>query len=176
MRRALALTSIVVLVSGCERRDRFAGPDSSSAAQATAVPARSAYLTVSELAPARGAVVVVTGTLRVGDSLSLGSFRVRLGYDSTKLRFLEEIPSADMMRVVNPQPGNLIVVGATSDPSAGGRLFAFRLEVIDPAGIASLVLRIDELNDTAFNDQRATVRNAAVILQDRSLARLVPPR
>jgi hypothetical protein len=176
MRRLLTLLLTTSFATACDRRDRFAGPDSSSVGQTPIVPARSAYLSVSDLSPARGATIVVTGTLKVSDSLSLGSFRVRLGYDSTKLRYLEEIPNADMMRVVNPQVGDIIVVGASSNPSADGRLFAFRFQVDDPAGVNSLVLRIDELNDTGFNDQRVTVRNAAVILQDRSLARLVPAR
>ena len=176
MRRALALVFAISLAAGCDRRDRLASPDSSSVVQAPPIPARSVYLTVSELSPRPGATIVVTATLKVSDSLSLGSFRVRLGYDSTKLRFLEEIPGADMMRVVNPQSGDVIVVGASPNPSRDGRLFVFRFQVDDPAGINSLVLRVDELNDTDFNDQRATVRNAAIILQDRSLSRLVPPR
>lgn len=176
MKHTLSLLLIGALAIGCDRRERFAGPDSSSAPARSGIPARSAYLTVSDLSATRGATVVVTGTLSVSDSLSLGSFRVRLGYDSTKLRFLEEIPGADMMRVVNPRAGDVIVVGASSSPSTNGRLFAFRFQIDDPAGVNSLVLRIDELNDADFNDQRATVRNSAVILQDRSLARLVPPR
>ena len=176
MRRTLTLVLTLIVVSGCDRRERFASPDSASAPQTPTVPARAAYLSVSEASPAPGAAVVVAATLRVSDSLSLGSFRVRLGYDSTKLRFIEEVPVGEMMRVVNPLEGDVVVVGATSSPSRDGRLFTFRLRVVDPAGINSLVLRIDELNDIAFNDQRATVRNAAVILQDRSLARLAPPR
>src|SRR5689334_20018651 len=147
MRRLLALVLMAPFAAACERRDRFAGPDSSSAAQLPSIPARSAYLSVSELSPVSGSTIIVTGTLKVSDSLSLGSFRVRLGYDSTRLRYLDEIPNADMMRVVNPQAGDIIVVGASSNPSTDGRLFAFRFQVADPAGINSLVLRIDELND-----------------------------
>jgi hypothetical protein len=175
MKRVIALALAVALL-GCDRRDRFAGPDSSSVPQTPSVPERSAYLSVSELSPSPGAAIVVTGTLKVDDSLSLGSFRVRLGFDSTKLRFIEEIPGSDMLRVVNPRPGDVIVVGASSGQSTTGKLFAFRLQVVDPAGINSLVLRIDELNDMAFRDQRPTVRHSAVLVHDRSLARLMNPR
>ena len=128
------------------------------------------------MTPEAGAIIVVTGTLKVSDSLSLGSFRVRLGFDSTKLRFIEEIPGPGMMRVVNPLAGDVIVVGASSSPSTDGKLFAFRMRADDPAGIGSLILRIDELNDIAFRDQRPTVTHAAAIVHDRALARLASPR
>jgi hypothetical protein len=174
MKPTLALILVVAIAAGCDRRDRFAGPDSTSAPETRPVPERAAYLSVSEMSPEAGAVIVVTGTLKVSDSLSLGSFRVRLGFDSTKLLFMEEIPSPDMMRVVNPLAGDVIVVGASSSPSTDGKLFAFRMRVVDPAGISSLILRIDELNDTAFEDQRPTVTHAAAIVHNRSLAKLVP--
>jgi hypothetical protein len=176
MKSALALMLVLAIAAGCDRRDQLAAPDSSSAPETPRLPARGAYLSVSDMSPEAGAVVIVTGTLNVSDSLSLGSFRVRLGFDSTKLHFIEEIPGLDMMRVVNPQAGDVIVVGASSSPSTDGKLFAFRMRVVDPAGLSSLILRIDELNDTAFRDQRATVAHAAAIVHDRSLAKLVNPR
>lgn len=176
MKRALALALVFIAAVGCDPRDRFAAPDSTSAPETPVIPERGAYLSVSDMSPEAGADIIVTGTLKVNDKLTLGSFRVRLGFDSTKLHFLEEIPSPDMMRVVNPRPGDVIVVGASSTPSADGKLFAFRLRVDDPAGINSLVLRIDELNDTAFRDQRATVTQAAALVHDRSLASLIAPK
>jgi hypothetical protein len=168
--------ALVLSLAGCDRRDEFAAPDSSSAPHPPAVTQGSAYLSVSELSPARGATIVVIGTVKISDTLSLGSFRVRLGFDSTKLQFIEEIPDADMMRVVNPKADEVIVVGASSQPSSAGRLFAFRMRVDDPAGINSLMLFVDELNDAAFRDQRLSVRRAALLVHDRSLARLVRPR
>ncbi len=176
MKRPLALILALVFMSGCDRRDRFAGPDSSSVPEIPPVPARAAYLSISDMAPEAGAVVVVAGTLKVGDSLSLGSFRVRLSFDSTKLRFIDDISGQDMMRVVNPLAGDIVIVGASSSASSDGRLFALRMRVDDPAGISSLVLRIDEMNDVAFTDQRATITNAAAIVHDRSLMKLASPR
>src|SRR4051812_7246333 len=169
MNRALALMCALALAAACDRRDRFAAPDSAAPAKPP-LPERAAYLSVSDLSPEAGDTIVVTGTLRVGDDLSLGSYRVRLGFDSTKLRFVEEIPNAEMMRAVNPRAGDVIVVGATANGSTDGRLFAFRLRVNDPAGLNSLVLRIDELNDTAFRDQKATVTRASALVLDRTLA------
>src|SRR6185295_10807085 len=103
-----------------------------------------------------------------------GSFRVRLGYDSTKLRFLEDVTSGEMLRVVNPRVGDVIIVGASSNGSTDGRLFAFRFRVEDPTGINSLVLRIDELNDREFKNQKETVTAASALIADRSLAKLIP--
>jgi hypothetical protein len=175
MKRTLALICAMTIATGCDRRDRFAAPDSSHPAT-PAVPERSAYLSVSDLSPEAGTIVIVTGTLRVSDHLSLGSFRVRLGYDSTKLRFLEDVTSAEMLRVVNPRVGDLIIVGASSGGSIDGRLFAFRFRVDDPTGVNSLALRIDELNDLEFRNQKETVTAASALIADKSLAKLIPPQ
>jgi hypothetical protein len=173
---SLSLLAILVLGTACDRRDRLAAPDSSSARPAPAAPARSAYLSVSTLSPEAGASVVVAATVKVDGDLSLGSYRVRLGYDPTMLHFLEEVPSQGMMRVVNPQSDQVIVVGASSSSSSDGRLFTLRFRVDDPAGLNSLVLRIDELNDGAFLDQKQTVTRASRLQLDSTLAggRVVP--
>ena len=165
----LSVIAILILGAACDRRDRLAAPDSTSARPTPAAPARSAYLSVSNLSPEGGASVVVAGTVTIDGELSLGSFRVRLGYDPTMLHFLEEVPSQGMMRVVNPQSGEVIVVGASSSSSSDGRLFTLRFRVDDPAGLSSLVLRIDELNDGAFLDQKQTVTRASRLQLDSTL-------
>lgn len=168
MKHRLAFLCFAALTIACDRRDRFAAPDSSAPATPP-IPERSAYLSVSDLAPERGDTIVVSGTLRVSDDLSLGSFRVRLGYDSTKLDFVSEIATPELMRAVNPLPGDIVVVGASASGSANGRLFTLRLLVDDPSGINSLVLRIDELNDASFRDQKATITRAAALRLDPAL-------
>ncbi len=166
----LLCIAVPLLVGGCDRRDRFAAPDSSSVRPTPEPPARSAYLSVSDLSPEPGGNVVVAGTLTIDGKLSLGSFRVRLAYDATMLHFIEEIPNQGMMRVVNPRSGEVVVVGASSSGSSDGRLFTLRFRVDDPAGLSSLVLRVDELNDAAFLDQAQTVARAARLQLDSSLA------
>jgi hypothetical protein len=174
MKRALAIAGVVLIAAACDHRDRFAAPDTSSIPATPTIPERSAYLSISDPSPRAGAVVVVAGTLRVSDKLSLGSFRVRLAFDSTRLHFVEDVTAADIFRVVNPRPGDVIVVGATPNASTDGRLFALRLRVDDPAGVSSLLLRIDELNDAEYKNQKETVTRASTLIVDRSLEKLVP--
>ena len=169
MRLRRAWVCFAIAAIACDRRDRFAAPDPSTPATPP-IPDRSAYLSVSDLAPRPGDTITVRGTLKVSGDLSLGSFRVRLGYDTTKLRYGHEVASSDIMRVVNPMPGDVVVVGATPGGSVDGHLFTLRLVVDDPNGVSSLVLRIDELNDTAFRDQKATVTRAAALRLDSALA------
>ena len=165
-----SLIVLAALLAGCESRDRLAQPDTITARPAPAIPEQSAYLSVSDLSPEPGGIIVVAGTVTVGGDLTLGSFRVRLGYDSTKLHFIDELPAGGIMRVVNPKGGDIVVVGAASGQSMDSTLFAMRLRADDPAGINSLVLRIDELNDGQFKDRKETIIRASKLVLDSSLA------
>lgn len=177
MPRRVAVGMIVgLLAMACERRDRLA-PDSTSAAPPATEPERTAYLSVSDLSPDSGATIIVAGNVAVGESISLGSFRVRLAYDTASLAYLDEVAVPGMLRVVNPRPGEVIVVGASSDASTDGRLFTLRFRVADPRGLAALSLAVDELNDGAFTSQVRTVRRSSRLLLDRDLVRgRVAPR
>ena len=169
MRPFIVATASLLLATACERRDRFAAPDTTSATPIASLPPRSAYLSISDLSPKPGSTVLVAGSLSIGGDLTVGSYRVRLGYDSARLHFVEEVPSPGTMRVVNPRPGDVIVAGAAGGGAADGRLFTLRLRVDDPSAINSLVLRIDELTDTDFTDQKQTVTRASKLILDRTL-------
>lgn len=171
MRASSFVFAIALLgaVTGCERQDRLSNPDSTVAAP-SAPEEGTAFLSVSDLSPKDGGSVTVAGSIALGDSTSLGSFRVRLAYDTTLLAYLEEVPLPGMMRVVNPTPGEIIVVGATSGTSSDGRLFALRFRVRDAGGLASLALHVDEMNDGSFTNQAPTVRRASRLVLDRALA------
>lgn len=173
MRRARILAVVIAcgMSAGCERRDRLAAPDSASTIPPKAQPQRVAYLSVSDLAPEPGATVLVAGTLGVGDTISLGSYRVRLAYDTTRLTYVGEVTLPGMFRVVNPTRGEVVVVGASSETSSDGKLFALRFRVDDPAGLHSLLLRIDELNDGKFSSQMQTVTRSSRLVLDRGLVR-----
>jgi hypothetical protein len=166
---AIAL-GLLVVTTGCDRRNRFAPPDSAVASPPPA-PARAVFLSVSSLAPDSGGTIVVAATMSVDNSLSLGSFRARLVFDSSRIAFLEEVTTPGMMRVVNPQSGEIVVVGASAGPATDGRLFTLRFRVVDPAGVGSLALRIDELNDAGFTDQLSTVTNSARLVLDTTLVK-----
>ena len=170
--RTSSLLFVLVMIgalAGCDRQDRLSNPDSTVAAPSA--PAEgTAFLSVSDLSPDDGGTVTVAGSIALGDSTSLGSFRVRLAYDTGMLAYLDEVPVPGMMRVVNPTPGEIIVVGATSGTSSDGRLFALRFRVRDAGGLASLALHVDEMNDGSFTTQAPTVRRASRLVLDRTLA------
>lgn len=173
MKRARMFGFLVagVMLAGCDKRDRLAAPDTAATVSPTDQPQRIAYISVSDLRPTAGDVVVVAGTLGVGETISLGSFRVRLSYDTTRLTYVGEVALPGMLRVVNPRRGDVIVAGASSGSSSDGRLFALRFRVDDPAGLESLLLRIDELNDGHFANQMQTVTRSSRLVLDRGLVR-----
>jgi hypothetical protein len=76
-----------------------------------------------------------------------------------------------MLRVVNPQPGEVIVAGASGGDALDGRLFTLRFVVVDPDGVESLTIRVDELNDRSFASQLTALRRAPRAVLDRGLAK-----
>jgi hypothetical protein len=169
-RMLVALSILAAVASACDRRDRLAAPDS-TATQPTTPPARSAFLSVSSMSPEPGDTVVIAGTVSLDETLSLGSFRVRLAFDSSALSFVDEVETPGMMRVVHARGADVIVVGAAAGASSDGRLFTLRFRVHDRAGASSLALAIDELNDGSFIDRSRVVTRSSRLMHDPSLAR-----
>ena len=91
--RTSSLLFVLVMIgalAGCDRQDRLSNPDSTVAAPSA--PAEgTAFLSVSDLSPDDGGTVTVAGSIALGDSTSLGSFRVRLAYDTGMLAYLDEV-------------------------------------------------------------------------------------
>jgi hypothetical protein len=170
MKILAALLVTVVAIAGCRDRDRVWPVDTvPSVTPLPPAPVRSAYLSVSDLQPEPGGTVVVGGTVSVGTGFSLGSFRVRLAYDSTRLSYIDELTSPGMLRVVNPQPGEIVVAGASSSASEDGRLFTLRFRVDDRVGLNSLLLHVDEMNDGSFTSLVTTVTRSSRLVLDPSL-------
>jgi hypothetical protein len=113
--------------------------------------------------------IVVTGNVDVGDSLSLASYKVRLAYDQRALYLIGAIDVPGMMRVVNAHGSEITVAGASGSGSTDGRLFAMEFRVDDPAGLESLALYVDELNDVNFNSGLATVKRESRLRLERKL-------
>lgn len=169
MQRHLTLALLLALTA-CDRRERFAAPDTTAAPPPPAALERIAYLSISDLSPRVGSMVVVAGNVRIDDSLSVASFRVRLGYDDTALSFLDEIAVPGGMRVVNPQAREIIVAGASAEGSRDGTLFLLRFRVNDPAGLGSLVLAVDELNDARYASHTSALTRSSKLVLDQKLA------
>ena len=86
---------------------------------------------------------------------SVGSFTGRITYDSTALRFEAEIPlEGDALRVSNASGGAPVSAGASAGGFTDGRLAGWRFTVIDPAGVKTLRLVVDEIHTVARNDAR----------------------
>ena len=171
---ALALSALLI---GCQERQPVTAPATPAAPVPPPSALHDAYLSVSTLTPEAGGTVVVAGTVGLGGSLSVASFVAHLDYDASALHFMNEIELPDMMRVVNPLAGQVIVAGASSTGSANGRLFKLRFRVDNPAGLGSLALRVTELNDREFISQLAAIKTSPALRLDPTLVSTrLPPR
>ena len=167
MRNPLTVLILTMALTACQDRERPVAPTAPSTAPASMQ--RIAYLSVSDLTPAVGSTITVTGNIGAGDSLAIASFKVRLAYNAKALHYLGDIELPGMMRVVNPQPAEIVVAGASGEGSADGRLFAMNFRVDDAAGLTSLALAVDELNDTNFNSRLPSLKQDSRLQLDRKL-------
>lgn len=165
MRYPLTALVLTIALTGCQDRERPVAPTAPGTAPATLQ--RVAYLSVSDLAPEAGSTIVVTGNIGAGDSLAIASFKVRVAYDAKALHYLGDVELPGMMRVVNAQDAEIVVAGASGNGSADGRLFAMRFRVDEAAGLKSLALSIDELNDTDFKSRLPSLKQDPRLQLDR---------
>lgn len=164
-----AAAALCIALIGCKDQQVVAAPKA-PIAPPPATPTRAAFLSVSDLSPLVGSTVIVTGNVAIDDSLSLASFKVRLAYDRKTLHYLDAIELPGMMRVINAQASEIIVAGASGSGSTDGRLFAMHFRVDDPAGLETLALYVDELNDIHFNSGLSSVRRESRLHLERQLS------
>jgi hypothetical protein len=107
--------------------------------------------------PALGARVVVWVRARRGTSVGpIGSFTIRLAYDSTKLHFQDAARSAQGMVMANGErAGVVLAAGAAAEGFTDDVLLVSTFEVVGSNALKSLELGVTELNSVAFKDQRA---------------------
>jgi hypothetical protein len=122
--------------------------------------AMSAFVTVSNPRAAAGDRVTVTVRALRGVAVGpIGSFRIRVLYDSTKLAFIETAPSSHGMVLANPaEAGNVIAAGASAAGFLDDRLVRATFRILRDDGLRSLALSVDELNSVMFEDQRPAMR------------------
>jgi hypothetical protein len=175
MRLTIIAPLAAVMLTACRDRQAITPPAAVVPAAPPSVPApHSVYLTVSNLAPDIGSEIVVAANVRLDNSISVASFLAHLDYDATMLTYMGEDPGSDMMHVVNPQVKQITVAAASAQGSASGVLFRLRFRVDDPAGLGSLSLRLDDLNDVNYQSQVASMRLLPTLLLDRSLSSRAP--
>jgi len=168
----LQLTTLILATALVGCRDQLPVEAPVAASAAAAMPHHVAFLGVSDLVPEVGSTIIVTASIGVGDSLSMASFKVRLAYDAKSLHYLGDVELPGMMRVVNPGEYEIVVAGASGEGSIDGRLFAMKFRVDGAAGLKSLMLSVDELNDTNFTNQLPSLKqDSRLQLDRRSIAR-----
>lgn len=122
-------------------------------------------------APESGAtawLAVPSGTLKPGDHVTMqlnaararnvnaiGSFTLKVAYDTTGLRYLSSSGAAGGMVVSNAAKGTVTIAGASGSGFTAVTLGTITMEVVNPLAIESLGLRVEELNTTSFGDQSA---------------------
>lgn len=121
------------------------------------------------LAPTEGAtawLAVPSGVFHAGDHVAvrvnaararnvsaIGSFTLKVSYDTAGLRFVGTDASAGGMVLAHSANGTVTLAGASGSGFTAVTLGTLTMEVVNPAAIESLALRVEELNTTTFRDQ-----------------------
>lgn len=120
----------------------------------------SAYVVVSDPTPAVGSRFTVSVRTRRGSAVGrIGSFTIKVAFDTARLRFHEAARSEHGMVMANvAQPGLLIAAGAAAEGFPGDDLLVATFSATAVDGIESLALTVTELNSVTFENQREQVR------------------
>jgi len=160
----IAVASLAIMVAAASCTDR----DVAETTVAPTMPAtgRTVFLSLSKLNPAAGEEIVVTvNAVTATSGASVGSFKVRMSYDTDGLSYVGAVSQNDGMVIANPVNDTLIIVGASATGFASSKLASVRMKVSDPAALASLGLEIVAVTTTEFASE------ASVTAVDRRLFR-----
>jgi hypothetical protein len=125
-------------------------------------PALEARLEISDSLPHVGSEISVSVRLRGDAADHIASFTERVSYDSTGLRYLEDVAIPDgATRVSNPTPGLIRSAGMRADGFAGGMLVEYKFLVLNPSAVRRMQLSVDELHELSHADAAKSVRIAA---------------
>lgn len=124
-------------------------------------PVTEARLVLSDSAAAIGATVDVVAQVTLPEQDVAGSFTARIRYDTTALRFEDEIAMDDgTLRATNPTAGVVRFAGAAERGVVQGRLAAFRFRVLRADGARTLQLFVDELHSVTRANAASALRVA----------------
>ena len=153
----LSLLAVIAATAACDDERR----DSTPTVPLTIAPdAMSAYVVVSNpKAPVGSQVEVGIRSLRGRNVGPIGSFTIRLSYDSTGLTFVKSAPSTRGMVMANgAQRGTMVAAGASAEGFADDELVNATFTVTSAEGLRSLVLAVSEINSLKFEDQTAKLQ------------------
>ncbi|HEU4995392.1 MAG TPA: hypothetical protein VFT29_11265 [Gemmatimonadaceae bacterium] len=157
---AAAIAAVTLMAVACDEDDHTAAlPAAPIGVAANEV---SAYVAVSSANPAPGSDVTVWVRARRGSAMGpVGSYTLRLTYDSTRMRFKESGRSQHGMVMANSATAGLLVVaGASAEGFADDELLAATFTSTSTGALTGLTLDVTELNSATFQDQKAGLRVA----------------
>lgn len=118
-----------------------------------------AHLILSDSAAAAGQTVDVFAQITAATPEIVGSYTARLRYDTTALRYQQELVIADdALRATNATSGLLRFAGAAPKGLPSGRLAGYRFLVLRPNAMQSLRLVVDEMHTVARTDVASKVK------------------
>jgi hypothetical protein len=165
--KPLVLLASAVFVAACDD-ERASLPSAPSEVAPNAV---AAYLAVSSPTPSAGERVTVTVRARRGSAVGpIGSFTVRLAYDTTRLRYVESARAARGMVLANGSVRGVVKgAGASAEGFSDDELLTSTFLVLAGGeALASLALEVPELNSVSFEDQRAAMRVEKRLFRDET--------
>lgn len=153
----LALVAVLAATAACDDERRGGIP---LAPMEIGPDAMSAYVVVSNPDATVGSPVDITVRALRGKNVgAIGSFTLRLNYDTLGLAYLKTATNPQGMVMANPaQRGAVIAAGASAEGFASDDLVTSTFTVTSAKGLRSLELVVSELNSLAFEDQRAKLR------------------
>jgi len=163
--RACAVLATLVAVAACDDKQKAQVP---TAPISVAPDAVSAYVAASNTNPGVGSNVTLFVRARRGSQVGpIGSFTIRLSYDSTRLRFVESPRSTIGMVMANPTTRGLVIAaGAAAEGFTDDNLFSATFAVTGANALQSVALHVTELNTVTFKDQRANTRVERALYRD----------
>jgi hypothetical protein len=152
--RLFVLLAVLTAASACDDNKTQPLP---TAPMNVAPNAVSAYIAASSTNPATGSDVTVWVKARRGSAVGpIGSFTIRLAFDSTRLRYVDVARSTFGMVMANPaKAGVVLAAGAAAEGFGDDQLLAAKFHVLGANALTSLALTVTELNTIGFVDQRA---------------------
>ncbi len=109
-----------------------------------------ASLILSDSAAVVGRTVDVFAQVNAAAAEMVGSYTARIRYDSTALRYEQEVAIGDdALRATNATSGLLRFAGAAPKGLSGGRLAGYRFVVLRANATQSLQLVMDEMHTVA---------------------------
>lgn len=131
----------------------------------------SAYLAVSQSDPTVGSQFTVTVRTKRGSAVApVGSFTIKLAFDTTRVRYHDVGRSELGMVMANgAKPGVLLAAGASGNGFTSDELLVATFTALAPDAAKSLQLTVDELNSVGFEDQRGKMRVSRDLFRDTKI-------